>query len=101
MIPRALIGPLRAALPDADLDAATYLGEGWALTAYRVADPAGDLVVRMLRDVAGSRYPQALEVEVRLLALLAAGGLFAPRDARLLTDGAGVSIGARAAADRG
>lgn len=94
MIPRALIGPLRAVLPDADLDAATHLGEGWALTAYRVADPGGDLVVRVLRDVAGSRYPQALEVEVRLLALLAVGGLFAPRDARLITDGAGVTIGA-------
>lgn len=76
---------LRAALPHADLDAATPLGEGWGATAYRLPDAGGDWAVRVPK--AGSPWARDdLERELGLLRALEAHGLPTPREARGVYD---------------
>lgn len=103
MIPRALIGPLRAALPDADLDAATHLGEGWAQLALRLPAAGGDWVLRypQLKNYDSAQHPDLLamavadlEREAKLLPALVAYGLPVPTQMRLLHDDEGRIIGA-------
>ena len=102
MIPRELIGPLRAALPDADLDAATALGEGWAQVALRVPASGGDFVLRhpLLRNYDNAQHPDLramaiadLEREAKLLPELLAHGLPVPTEMLLLRDNDGRTIG--------
>ena len=77
MIPAGASEELRAAFPDADLDRATPLGEGWGSTAYRVSDFSGDRVVRVPHPEAGWAVDD-LERELRLLPALVDWGLPAP-----------------------
>ncbi|HJM74756.1 MAG TPA: aminoglycoside phosphotransferase family protein [Dehalococcoidia bacterium] len=102
MIPRELIGPLRAALPDADLDAATALGEGWAQVALRVPASGGDFVLwhPLLRNYDNAQHPDLramaiadLEREAKLLPELLAHGLPVPTEMLLLRDNDGRTIG--------
>jgi hypothetical protein len=102
MIPRELIGPLRTALPDADLDAASYIGEGWAQVALRVPAGDGDWVLRhpLLRKYDNAAHPELramavadLEREAKLLPELLAYGLPVPREMLLLRDKDGRTIG--------
>lgn len=99
MIPEALAairGPLGAALPRADLERATPLGEGWGVIAYRVPDPGGDWAVRVPRGAAFAAVTGDLEREVRLLPRLEAAGLPTPRDARAVyADGALAAVAHR------
>jgi aminoglycoside phosphotransferase (APT) family kinase protein len=102
MSPRELIGPLRTALPDADLDAASYIGEGWAQVALRVPAGDGDWVLRhpLLRKYDNAAHPELramavadLEREAKLLPELLAYGLPVPREMLLLRDKDGRTIG--------
>ncbi len=93
MIPAGASEELRAAFPDADLDRATPLGEGWGSTAYRVSDFSGDRVVRVPHPEAGWAVDD-LERELRLLPALVDWGLPAPRDARAVRDAGGRLIAA-------
>lgn len=97
--PAPLPAPVRAALaatvPGTDAATATVIGEGWGSVAYRLPDPTGDWVLRLARP----RAPWALgdlEREVRLLPLLERQPFdnAVPRDARLLRDGHGRTLGA-------
>ena len=81
------------AVPDADLDRATSLGEGWGCIAYRVPAPRGDLALRIPKPDSWWAAPD-LERESRLLPELEAWGLPVPRDARLLSDPERAVLGA-------
>lgn len=84
MIPEplaAIRAPVRAALPRADLERATPLGEGWGVIAYRVPDSGGDWAVRLPRGSAFAAVTGDLAREVRLLPLLESAGLPSPREA--------------------
>ena len=86
-MPEALVairGPLRAALPRADLARATPLGEGWGVIAYRVPDRDGAWAVRVPRGAPFDAVTGDLAREVRLLPRLEAAGLPTPRDARAI-----------------
>jgi aminoglycoside 2''-phosphotransferase len=102
VIPRKLVCPLRATLPEADLDAATVLGEGWAQVAYRVPTADGDWVLRhpQLTKYDATKHPDLLamavadlEREARLLPALAEHGLPVPPGMRLLHDDGGQIAG--------
>ena len=84
---------LRAALPRADLDTATLMGEGWGSTAYRLSDSSGDWVVRVPKPEARWAVDD-LERELRLLPALVDWGLPAPCDARAVRDGGGRLVAA-------
>ena len=102
-LPASVGAAVAAALPDADLDAATPLGEGWAQAAYRVPAPDGDRVLRYprLANYEGAERPELLDLaiadaqrEVDLLPALASWGLPVPTDLVALRDGEGQFVGA-------
>jgi aminoglycoside phosphotransferase (APT) family kinase protein len=102
-LPASVCAAVTAALPDADLNAATPLGEGWAQAAYRVPVPDGDRVLRYprLANYEGAERPELLDMaiadaerEVDLLPALAACGLPVPTDLVALRDSDGQFVGA-------
>ena len=93
-LPAPVIEAVRALDASARPDRASWLGEGYGAAAYRVPSPFGDWAVRLPKP----RSPWALgdlEREVRLLELIERAPLavIVPRDATLLRDAAGGSIG--------
>ena len=72
------------ALPGADVDSATPLGEGWACIVYRVSDGRGDPWAIRVPKPASSWATEDLEREAPVLPALQARGVPVPRSARLL-----------------
>ncbi len=94
-LPPPVIEAIRAIDGAARPEHATVLGEGWGSVAFQVPAAGGDYVLRLPRE----GVPWAvddLEREVRFLPLLT-GRPFetgVPREARLVTDGAGRTLAA-------
>ncbi|MCK9486182.1 MAG: aminoglycoside phosphotransferase family protein [Dehalococcoidia bacterium] len=89
---------LAEVLPDADAAGASFLGQGWGSAAFLVpapGAPAGDWVLRLPRPQAPWAV-EDLEREVRLLPFLERRPfeVHTPREARMLTDAAGATLGA-------
>lgn len=82
------------ALPAADLEAASLLGEGWGTVAYRLPDAGGDWAVRVPRDASFRAVTGDLRVELALLSLLEAAALPTPREGRAIRGGNGALLAA-------
>jgi len=85
VIPEEALGPLREALPHANVREAAKIGEGYGSVAYLVPERGGDWSVRIPRAEADWAIP-TLEREARLLPVLAnyIDTAETPRDARIV-----------------
>ncbi|MPZ98524.1 MAG: phosphotransferase [Dehalococcoidia bacterium] len=88
-LPSTLLPILRDALPHADIEACTPIGEGWNVTAWRLPDPGGDWAVRLPRNAAA--VPE-IERQTCWCRALEAEGLAVPRDARNLLGAGGQTV---------
>jgi aminoglycoside phosphotransferase (APT) family kinase protein len=91
-LPSELRASILEAVPDADLEGASILGEGWGCAAYRLPAPGGDLALRVPKPASWWAVPD-LEREARLLPALEAWGLPVPRGAQLLRGAGGAVLG--------